>query len=132
MKTMALAGCVITDTSGKVLLIHRNTVRLKQWEMPGGKVEDGETLPEAAIRETLEEIGVQVRIVKPLGGTQFEDNGTLWDYSWFKAEIIEGVPALLEADKHDDLKYFDLLDPSIHRISLSPNIKALIATLKKS
>jgi len=32
-----------------------------EWSIPGGKIEDGETAEEAAIRETLEEAGIEVK-----------------------------------------------------------------------
>lgn len=55
--------------SVEVLLIsrpHRGDVSL-----PKGKVEAGESLPETAVREVLEETGYQVRLGVPLGTTQY-------------------------------------------------------------
>ncbi|MFJ8300046.1 NUDIX hydrolase [Streptomyces sp. NPDC094447] len=46
------AGVVVTDEAGRVLLgLHRSGV----WELPGGKVEPGESVEEAAVRELAEE-----------------------------------------------------------------------------
>lgn len=36
------------------------------WELPGGKVEDGEDPEAAVVRECLEEIGVEVEVVEIL------------------------------------------------------------------
>jgi 8-oxo-dGTP diphosphatase len=133
MTMKQLAGCVIVDESGKVLLIHRNTPRLTQWELPGGKVEPGEALPDTVAREALEEIGVRIRVGGELGSTRFEDNGTNWEYHWFRAKIISGQPAAQEPDKHDDVAYFDLLDPVFPtREIISVNIVALISFIKNS
>lgn len=125
-----LAGCVITNEKGEVLLLHRNTVRLTQWELPGGKLEPGETAAEAAIREVLEEIGVVVKIIKRLGSTDFDDNNIHWQYTWFRAKILSGKPHPCEADKHDAVGYFDLLQPEINQAGISLNIMALSSALK--
>ncbi|MFF1508736.1 NUDIX hydrolase [Streptomyces sp. NPDC058326] len=46
------AGVVVTDEAGRVLLgLHRSGV----WELPGGMVEPGESVEEAAVRELAEE-----------------------------------------------------------------------------
>ena len=49
-----LAGCLIMDKRGKVLLLHRNTPDRQQWETPGGKVDQDEEAPITAQRETKE------------------------------------------------------------------------------
>lgn len=55
-------GAVIIDT-GRVVLIRRRYEPLAgQWSLPGGTLELGETLEEAAAREMLEETGLVVHI----------------------------------------------------------------------
>jgi 8-oxo-dGTP diphosphatase len=54
------AYCVAVS-GGKFLMVHN--LRRKGWEMPGGKVEDGETSEEAARRECLEESGYEVTVI---------------------------------------------------------------------
>jgi mutator protein MutT len=57
----------ITDPStGKLLVAQRtkgsNARTANAWEFPGGKVDAGETLAQAASRETREELGVETEI----------------------------------------------------------------------
>lgn len=54
MRWVRAAGGICTDADGQMLLIERNG----RWDLPKGKVEAGETLVQAAVRETLEETGI--------------------------------------------------------------------------
>jgi len=57
-------GAVIVD-SGRVLLVQRGTEpALGRWSIPGGLVEVGESLSEAAAREAREETGLQVQPIE--------------------------------------------------------------------
>ena len=47
---------------GKFMMVYNNTTR-KGWEMPGGRIEDGETPEMAAEREYLEESGYAVKVI---------------------------------------------------------------------
>jgi 8-oxo-dGTP diphosphatase len=52
----------ITNKDGEVLLV-RNFHRSDTMEMPGGQVEEGETLEEAIHREVFEETGIKVELI---------------------------------------------------------------------
>ncbi|MEU3016107.1 NUDIX domain-containing protein [Nocardiopsis sp. NPDC007018] len=61
---VAASAAVIGD-DGRILLQRRVDNGL--WAMPGGTMEMTESLPEAAVRETLEETGYEVRVTGLVG-----------------------------------------------------------------
>ncbi len=56
-KHIIVVSCLIRDAADQVLLVRHHR---RGWEMPQGKVEEGESLTEALHREVLEETGVTV------------------------------------------------------------------------
>jgi ADP-ribose pyrophosphatase YjhB (NUDIX family) len=56
---------VIFDVKKRVLLCHRRDLNV--WNLPGGGMEPGELPTETAIRETLEETGLHVKIERLVG-----------------------------------------------------------------
>jgi 8-oxo-dGTP pyrophosphatase MutT (NUDIX family) len=54
----------------EVLVVHRK--RYDDWSLPKGKVENGESVPAAAVREVLEETGVTVRLGVPLDTVSYD------------------------------------------------------------
>ena len=59
------ANAVVTNEAGEVLLIRRSDNG--NWALPGGAMDLGEALPQTAVRETLEETGIQVEITGLVG-----------------------------------------------------------------
>jgi len=60
IRMVSVVEAIIHDNDGKVLLLKRsdkNRYYLGKWQLPGGKVEDEETLEEAIQREVFEETG---------------------------------------------------------------------------
>ena len=55
MRWVRAAGGIVTASDGEMLLIRRNG----RWDLPKGKVEAGETLLQAALREVEEETGIK-------------------------------------------------------------------------
>jgi 8-oxo-dGTP pyrophosphatase MutT (NUDIX family) len=61
--THVTASAVVVGRRGTVLHLHK---RLGRWMQPGGHIDAGESPPEAAIREAMEELGLVV--AHPDGG----------------------------------------------------------------
>lgn len=63
MPGLAVIVAIIDD--GKVLLTKREDFEV--WCLPGGSMEDGETLAEGAVREAKEETGLDVELTRLVG-----------------------------------------------------------------
>ncbi|RIW28743.1 NUDIX domain-containing protein [Bacillus salacetis] len=63
-KHIVSAAAVVVNDRNEVLLIKGPG---RGWEMPGGQVEEGESLKEAAIRETKEECGLDIEVTRFCG-----------------------------------------------------------------
>jgi len=62
---MVIDGCgvgVLLPRDHRFLLVHNVGRRHTWWSLPGGRLETGETLGEAAIREAREETGLEIRL----------------------------------------------------------------------
>lgn len=62
---IGVSAVVFNKNKTKVLVQKRED--LKIWTIPGGKVEKGESLLEAVIRETYEETGIKIKPLKVSG-----------------------------------------------------------------
>ena len=123
---IAVAGCVIANSEGKILLVHRNTAKRVQWELPGGKVDEHETPEIAAVRELQEELGVEVSIIKELGHKEFNQGESIYHYTWFLASISKGELHLAEPEMFDDFAYFSWQEMAELGDETSSNVRNLL------
>jgi ADP-ribose pyrophosphatase YjhB (NUDIX family) len=56
---------VVANDAGEILLIRRTDN--DNWALPGGAIDLGESLPDAAVRETAEETGIRVEVTGLVG-----------------------------------------------------------------
>jgi 8-oxo-dGTP diphosphatase len=92
------------------------------WEFPGGKIEPGESLLDAANRELTEELNVSARSV---GGSIYSahDEGSPFVIDFVPCEIA-GVPTCLE---HAGLRWATLED--IQQLDLAPSDRKFVRFL---
>lgn len=126
---VALAGCIVCNEAGEVMVLHRKTNAHNHWEIPGGKIEPGETAEAAAVRELQEEMGVQVRITRRLGQREFSEGDKTFDYTWFLAEIETGEPILQELQFFDKWGYFSLVTLTQRYDELSNGAKSFLEAM---
>ena len=119
------------DQAGRLLLV-RHAGHDDGWGVLGGAVELGESPAEAAVRETREEIGVDVRLVRlldVLGGPDFEvsypnEDRTAYVTAVYEAAITNGSPAVSDGEL-TDIAWFTR--EQLPRLDLSRFSRALLS-----
>ncbi|MDY5730951.1 MAG: (deoxy)nucleoside triphosphate pyrophosphohydrolase [Eubacteriales bacterium] len=89
---MIVVAAVIIE-NGKLLLCHRNAKQIG-WEFPGGKVDKGETEPQALQREILEELQLQIVVGRFCAESQIQAGDKIICLRAYYAAIIGGTLAL--------------------------------------
>lgn len=110
------ATAYILDQRKVLLLKHP---KLKKWLPPGGHVEAGETPPECARREALEETGLEIELIR-------QEN--IWVDFWNASSIerpylclLENIPAHGDRPAHQHIDMIFLAKPL--RGSLLPGVR---------
>jgi 8-oxo-dGTP diphosphatase len=113
---LVVVAAAIVDNRGRLLAAQRGypAALRGRWELPGGKVHEGETEPAALARECREELGIEIAVGDPAATAvpTTDGAGTLRTY-W--AGIVDGDPqprehlALrwLRADELGDVDWLD-------------------------
>ena len=122
------ASAFVTDDDERLLMIRRTDSGL--FALPGGRHELGETMTETAIRETLEETGVTIRIVGLIGIysnpqhlVEFSDGEVRQEFSiCFRGRAIGGTPR--SSDESTDVDWISR--QRIPELNIHPSIRLRI------
>lgn len=99
------AGCLVIE-KGRVLLARRAIEPgYGLWVFPGGHVDRGETVEDAAIRETREECGILVELEDLVGLFSFTGRPVV--VAVFRARLVPGSPRPVAADETLEIGWFD-------------------------
>ena len=102
-----VAAATVTQIDNHIVLVKRAiSPGYGQWVIPGGFVDRGETLEEAAIRETREETNLRVRITGLLNVYSYP--GSTVVVVAYSAEALSGVPT--PCDESLELRLFTYED----------------------
>lgn len=118
MKTVKVVAAVICncfENTTKILATARGYGDFKgRWEFPGGKVELGETLHQALIREIKEELDIKIEVGELIDTIEFDYPTFHLSMDCFWCVVTDGEIVLKEAEtarwlKRDELDAIDWL-----------------------
>lgn len=107
-KHILSAAAIVVNEKNELLLIKGPR---RGWEMPGGQVEEGESLSQAAIRETKEESGIDIEIIKFCG--IFQNMGNSICNTLFLARPIGGE--LTKSEESLEAGFFPI-EEALHKV----------------
>ncbi len=102
-------GAIVFDDTGRLLLIRRgNPPAQGQWSLPGGRVEPGETWPDAVLRELHEETGLMGRVARLVGEVRRDaPDGSIYVIHDYLLEV-DGAPTPRAGDDALDAGWFTI------------------------
>ena len=106
-RTVLMAAAILRRDT-KILLCHRHPQRVHYpnvWDLPGGHVEEGESLDEALTREIHEELGIRVDLAEAEPWRVFREANM--ELSVFLIDHWYGRPRNQARDEHDEIRWVD-------------------------
>ena len=132
-KPLIGVGAVVLNKNNEIILVKRGNPPGKDlWSIPGGLVEVGESLGEAALRELMEETSVKGRIKQPIDIFEVivKDVSGKVKYHYVIVDfLVEPLNERIVArDDAKDVKWFSIND--VLELKLTKSTRILLEKLK--
>jgi 8-oxo-dGTP diphosphatase len=106
---VAVGAILVRDD--QILLVRRGRGPAQgHWTVPGGRVEAGETLHEAVVRETFEETALEVVVDRFLGWVERIDEGFHFVILDFAVAVLDPVQPVVAGDDAAEARWVALAD----------------------
>lgn len=108
---MSSSIACIDYRNGKIFIAKRQMIGDMggRWEFPGGKIEDGEDLETAVVREMQEEFGVTVKVGRKITSGSFTHKGKPCTLDVLEVTFPhDGIEKRFELTEHTDYKWAEL------------------------
>ncbi|HWH25210.1 MAG TPA: NUDIX hydrolase [Pseudolysinimonas sp.] len=114
----AVCWRVTDDGEVEILVVFRTQHR--DWSLPKGKLDPGETLPETAVREIEEETGLRISLGVPLGVVDYVlPNGREKFVSYWAAEVSSHAISKSTFVTNDEIESLHWMTPDAARARFS-------------
>ena len=100
---------LIKDNKVVVTNYKEENKKAEYYEIPGGKIEEGENPEQTAIREMKEETGIKIRNSKYKGNMIIEYPNRIFDFDVFICNEFEGEPQNFEENTSEWIEINELL-----------------------
>jgi len=125
------AGGIVVNEKNQLLFIYR----LDKWDLPKGKVEKGEGIETAALREIEEETGLTHLTIKNKIGETYHTYNAFGKHffkitHWFNVSCSSNQPLVPQTEENiEEIKWFAKKDLAIPLLNTYPSVKDILTQL---
>ena len=119
-------GAVVHDAAGRLLLIRRgHAPSAGMWSVPGGRMEPGESEPEAVVREVAEETGLTVRPDRVVGRVRIDGDGVVFTVTDWACTLLDPAQQPVAGDDAADVVFVDAA--GLTALEMAPGVVTALA-----